>query len=161
METGKVYLVGAGPGAEDLITWRGRELLKSCQAVVYDHLACESLLRLVPPDAKQIYVGKQAGHHAMKQEQINELLISLAEEGRMVVRLKGGDPFVFGRGGEEILALKEKQIPWEKTEFLISVIFSAGIFLHFCYFLIIFIICHNSSFLSVCFNKLYHNQRQL
>lgn len=110
---GMVYLVGAGPGAWGLMTLRGFELLKSCDALVYDHLASEEFLSCLKEGCRVIYVGKQAGHHSMKQEKINQLLISLAKEGLDVVRLKGGDPFVFGRGGEEILALKKEGIPWE------------------------------------------------
>ena len=104
---GMVCLVGAGPGDPRLITVRGRELLKACDAVVYDHLASQELLSETREDCERIYVGKQAGRHYMKQGEINRLLVRLAEQGKRVVRLKGGDPFVFGRGGEEILALKE------------------------------------------------------
>ena len=110
---GMVCLVGAGPGAPGLITVRGRELLKACDAVVYDHLASQELLSETREDCERIYVGKQAGRHYMKQGEINGLLVRLAEQGKRVVRLKGGDPFVFGRGGEEILALKEAGISWE------------------------------------------------
>lgn len=108
-----VYLVGAGPGAPGLMTLRGMELLRSCDAVVYDHLASEELLAFLKEGCRRIYVGKQSGHHSMRQEEINELLLSLAKEGLKVVRLKGGDPFVFGRGGEEALCLKEHGVPWE------------------------------------------------
>lgn len=110
---GMVYLVGAGPGARGLMTLRGFELLKKCDALVYDHLASEEFLSCLKEGCRVIYVGKQAGHHSMKQEKISQLLVSLAKEGLDVVRLKGGDPFVFGRGGEEILALREADIPWE------------------------------------------------
>lgn len=113
MKKGFVYLVGAGPGDPRLITLKGKQILEDCDAVVYDHLASTAFLSWVPSHCRILYVGKQAGHHFMKQEQINELLIKLALEGLKVVRLKGGDSFVFGRGSEEILALKEQGISWE------------------------------------------------
>ena len=104
--TGRVDLVGAGCGKADLITLRGLRLLQRCQAVVYDDLIDPDLLESVPESAQRIYVGKRAGKHAMAQEKINQLLIDLANQGLRVVRLKGGDPYLFGRGGEEMLALK-------------------------------------------------------
>ena len=110
---GTVYLIGAGPGAPELLTIKGASLLKSCDAVVYDHLASEELLELTPKHCRRIFAGKEAGHHSMPQEEINDCLIRLAGEGLGVVRLKGGDPFVFGRGSEEILALQRHNIPWE------------------------------------------------
>lgn len=110
-KTGKVYLVGAGCGAYDLITLRGARLLGECDAVVYDSLIDDRLLELAPRKAEKICVGKRAGQHSETQENINLLLIEKALEGKTVVRLKGGDPFVFGRGGEEIIALREKDIP--------------------------------------------------
>ena len=110
---GTVSLIGAGPGDPGLITVKGRERLKTCQAVVYDHLASPEFLEETPKDCQRIYVGKQAGRHSMTQEEINGLLVKLAKQGLQVARLKGGDPFVFGRGGEEILALKEAGISWE------------------------------------------------
>lgn len=110
---GMVYLVGAGPGDPGLITVKGRRLLSSCDAVVYDHLASECFLDWVPKECQRIYVGKQSGRHSMEQEEINGILTELALSGLKVVRLKGGDPFVFGRGGEEILALKAAGIPYE------------------------------------------------
>ena len=110
---GMVYLVGAGPGDPGLMTLKGRGLLESCQAVVYDHLASEEFLDWTPEGCRKIYVGKQAGRHSMSQDSINHLLVELALSGLMVVRLKGGDPFVFGRGGEEILALEAENIPYE------------------------------------------------
>ena len=113
MKRGFVYLIGAGPGDPQLITLKGRQILENCDAVVYDHLASTVFLSWVPSHCRILYVGKQSGHQSMTQEQINELLIKLALEGLKVVRLKGGDSFVFGRGSEEILALKEQGIGWE------------------------------------------------
>lgn len=110
---GKVYLVGAGPGDPGLITGKGLRKLRCCDAVVYDSLASDLLLAEVKKDCRKIYVGKRAGCHSMKQEEINQLLVELAEEGLTVVRLKGGDPFVFGRGGEEVMTLKQKGIGYE------------------------------------------------
>ena len=107
-----VYLVGAGPGDPGLITVKGLACLRRAEVVIYDYLANESLLEAAPSQAERIYVGKQAGAHAMSQEEINRLIV---EKGRtaVVVRLKGGDPFIFGRGGEEALALREAGIPFE------------------------------------------------
>jgi uroporphyrinogen III methyltransferase/synthase len=113
MSAGRVYLVGAGPGDPGLLTLRGRQLLGRADVVVYDYLAGESLLAYAPPQAQRLYVGKQAADHTMPQDQINALLIRLAKEGQCVVRLKGGDPYVFGRGGEEALALVEAGIAFE------------------------------------------------
>ena len=110
---GKVYLIGAGPGAPDLITLRGAELLAQAETLVYDYLAHPDLLRRAPGDCEMIYVGKQAGCHAMAQDDINALLVEKAGQGRRVARLKGGDPFVFGRGGEECEALRQAGIPFE------------------------------------------------
>ena len=112
-EKGLVSLVGAGPGDPKLITVKGMERLKVCDVVVYDRLSSPLLLDLVPQHAKRIYVGKAAANHAMPQEEINQLLVDLAYKYKNVVRLKGGDPYVFGRGGEEVLKLKEHQIPFE------------------------------------------------
>lgn len=119
---GKVVLVGAGPGAPDLLTLRGMERLKNCDAVVYDHLASEELLELVPENCLRIYAGKEAGCHSMPQEDISRLLVELAEKGLRVVRLKGGDPFVFGRGSEEILALRQAGISWETVPGITSAV---------------------------------------
>lgn len=114
MENGFVYLIGAGPGDFKLITVRGLEALKSADIVIYDALAPVSLLNETRPDAELIYVGKRAGHHSMKQEEINELLIQKAKtEHKIVARLKGGDPYIFGRGGEEALALCAQGIDFE------------------------------------------------
>lgn len=111
-KTGTVYLVGAGPGDPELITVKGVIRLNTCDTVVYDSLSSDRLLELAPR-AEKIYVGKRAGRHSMKQEEINELLVELGCAGKTVVRLKGGDPFVFGRGGEEVQALQEAGIPYE------------------------------------------------
>lgn len=108
-----VYLVGAGPGDPGLMTCRGAEVLRECEAVVYDRLGTSGLLELVPEDCEKIYVGKKPGSHSKKQEEINEILIDTAKRFDRVVRLKGGDPFVFGRGGEEVLALQKENIPFQ------------------------------------------------
>ena len=110
---GKVYLVGAGPAEPDLITVKGLRCLRIADIVIYDSLVSPQLLEEVHPRAECVYVGKKPGHHCMKQEQINALLIHYAQQGQIVVRLKGGDPFVFGRGGEEALALTQAGIPFE------------------------------------------------
>lgn len=112
MQTGHVYLVGAGPGSRDLITIKGMELLHNCHTVVYDSLSGEELLSEADSSCERIYVGKRAGRHSMSQEEINGILIRKAKEGRTVVRLKGGDPFVFGRGGEEAESLHDAHIPY-------------------------------------------------
>lgn len=128
--TGFVTLVGAGPGDPELITVKGMEALKACDAVVYDSLASDELLNEVRPECEKIYVGKRAGHHFMKQEEINQVLVEQAKKGRNVVRLKGGDPFVFGRGGEEILELQKEGIAYEVVSGVTSAIAalaSAGI----------------------------------
>lgn len=111
--TGKVWLVGAGPGGEELLTIKAKRVIEQAEVVVYDALIGCSVMDLVPESAERIYVGKRAGHHSMAQEKINELLLSSAEQGKRVVRLKGGDPFLFGRGGEELELLEEHQIPFE------------------------------------------------
>jgi len=113
--TGHVALVGAGCGKADLITLWGLRLLQQCQAVVYDDLIDPVLLDAVPESAIKLYMGKRSGAHSAKQSEINEKLIELAKAGLRVVRLKGGDPYLFGRGGEEILALKEAGIPFEEV----------------------------------------------
>src|SRR5690348_10372088 len=108
-----VYLVGAGPGDPGLLTVRGRELLERCDALVYDRLADPRIVALAPAGAERTYAGKGPNRHALSQEQINDLLVELGGRCRCVVRLKGGDPFIFGRGGEEALALEEAGIEWE------------------------------------------------
>lgn len=112
-ETGKVYLVGAGPGDPELLTLKASRLLSEADVVVYDRLIGEAILDLVPAGIPRIFVGKASGRHSMAQEQINELLAGLAGGRRRVVRLKGGDPFVFGRGSEEALYLRRRGIPFE------------------------------------------------
>jgi uroporphyrin-III C-methyltransferase len=104
VSSGRVVLVGAGPGDPELITLRGLKRLREADVVVYDQLASPELLDEAPADALRIFAGKSAGHHCLDQSAINAILIHHAGSGRLVVRLKGGDPFVFGRGGEEILA---------------------------------------------------------
>ncbi len=109
----KVYLVGGGPGDPDLITWKGRKLLAIADSVLYDHLAPESLLDLAPKHAERIYVGKKKSTRAFSQEEIGEMMVERARRGWNVVRLKGGDPFIFGRGGEELEALEAAGIAYE------------------------------------------------
>ncbi len=109
----KVYLVGAGPGDPDLITWKGRKLLAIADSILYDHLASEHLLDLAPKHCEKIYVGKKKTVHAFPQEEICQMMIDRARRGLTVVRLKGGDPFIFGRGGEELEALVEAGVEFE------------------------------------------------
>jgi uroporphyrinogen III methyltransferase/synthase len=111
--TGKVYLIGAGPGDPGLVTVRARELIENADVIVYDYLANPKLLDWTRQDAEKIYVGKSAGRHSVPQDEIEEILVSRAMKGLSVVRLKGGDPFVFGRGGEEIEQLEIDKIPFE------------------------------------------------
>jgi uroporphyrinogen III methyltransferase/synthase len=113
MSIGTVYLIGAGPGDPGLITVRGRELLRAADVVVYDRLAPPALLEHARPGAERIYVGKASARHALKQPDINALLVEKAQQGRSVARLKGGDPFVFGRGGEEAEACRAAGVPFE------------------------------------------------
>jgi uroporphyrin-III C-methyltransferase len=111
--SGTVYLVGSGPGALDLLTLRAARLIGEADALVYDHLIADGVLDLARSDAQKIYVGKQTSNHTVPQEELNLLLVRLAREGKKVVRLKGGDPFIFGRGGEEIETLFEFGVPFE------------------------------------------------
>ena len=107
MKHGLVYLVGAGPGDAELITMKAVRCLREAEVVVYDRLADPRILDHAPAEAERIYVGKASSQHTMRQGDINQLLVRLAKAGKTVVRLKGGDPYVFGRGGEEVLALVE------------------------------------------------------
>jgi uroporphyrinogen III methyltransferase/synthase len=111
--TGKVYLVGAGPGDPGLLTVRGRELLEKAEVVIFDRLASPRLLAFASPDAERIYVGKRIGKHVARQDEINDIIVEKARAGYNVVRLKGGDPFIFGRGGEEAEILSRNGIPFE------------------------------------------------
>lgn len=113
MSTGKVWLVGAGPGDVGLVTLKGMEILKQAEVVVYDSLVGSGVLSQIPEAARCIYVGKRASHHSMPQEEINQVLVEEAKKGYRVVRLKGGDPFLFGRGGEELELLTKEGIPYE------------------------------------------------
>lgn len=113
MQSGKVYLVGAGPGHPELLTLKAAELLKTGDVIVYDRLVQEEVLALTKPSAERIYMGKTVGRHDSRQQEIHELLVRKSREGKMVVRLKGGDPFVFGRGGEEAEYLADNGVPFE------------------------------------------------
>lgn len=111
-KAGKVALVGAGPGDPGLLTLKGRDCLASADVVIYDYLANRALLAHAPETAEFIYAGKKEGHATLEQSALNQLLIDKAREGNNVVRLKGGDPFIFGRGGEEAVALQNAGIPF-------------------------------------------------
>jgi len=121
-DTGKVFLIGCGPGALDLLTIRAYNTLKVLDVALYDHLVNPEILELLPESCEKIYVGKEKGKHSKKQEEINKILISKVKEGKIVGRLKGGHPFVFGRGYEEFLALSSEGIEVEVVEGLSSAI---------------------------------------
>ncbi|MDR1085576.1 MAG: uroporphyrinogen-III C-methyltransferase [Deltaproteobacteria bacterium] len=123
---GKVYLIGAGPGDPGLITLKGAELIKKAQVIVHDYLASPELLRLAPPGCRLIDAGKKAGRHILNQKAINELLVSEGRKGNTVVRLKGGDPYIFGRGGEEAVALFEAGVAFEVVPGVSSAVAAAA-----------------------------------
>src|SRR5699024_8636174 len=110
---GKVYIVGAGPGDPDLLTIKGLKAIKNADVIIYDRLVSKEILTYAKENAKLIYCGKEPGKHALIQENINHLLCQYGREDKVVTRLKGGDPFIFGRGGEEALILHEAGIPFE------------------------------------------------
>jgi uroporphyrin-III C-methyltransferase len=124
--TGRVVLVGAGPGDPDLLTLKGAKALAAADVVVYDRLVPPELLDFTPVHAERIYVGKEPGRHAISQEHINELLVDGARRGLTVVRLKGGDPFVFGRGGEEVMACVAEGVPCEVIPGISSAVSAPG-----------------------------------
>ena len=121
-----VFLVGAGPGDPELITRKAERLIRTCDALVFDYLVSEELLTWAPADAEKICVGKRAGFHSLPQEEIQEVLVRLSRSGKTTVRLKGGDPFVFGRGGEEVHRLRSEGIPFEVVPAVTAAIAAAA-----------------------------------
>src|SRR5580693_1008956 len=119
---GTVYLVGAGPGDSGLLTMRGAELLARADVLVYDALVNKDLLRLAPKTAEVIYAGKRSKDHAIPQDELNDLLVAKARAGKTVVRLKGGDPYIFGRGGEEAAQLAAAKVPFEVVPGISSIV---------------------------------------
>ncbi|MGB6681218.1 MAG: uroporphyrinogen-III C-methyltransferase [Candidatus Bathyarchaeia archaeon] len=113
VKLGKVYLVGSGPGDLGLLTLKGLELLKKADVIIYDRLVSKAIIQEIPSKTKKLYVGKSTGKHSVPQEKINQLIIKESKQGKRVVRLKGGDPFIFGRGGEEAQSLFSASIPFE------------------------------------------------
>src|SRR5262245_2553501 len=113
MSRGMVYVVGAGPGDPELLTLKAARLLREAEVVIHDRLVGPGILALANPEAELLYVGKERARHFMRQTEINALLVRRAQLGQRVVRLKGGDPLIFGRGGEEVEALLEAGVPFE------------------------------------------------
>ena len=119
---GKVYLIGAGPGDPGLMTLKGKEILSRADVIIYDYLANKAFLAYAKPQAELIYVGKKGGDHTMAQEQINRLIVEKSQTGKTIARLKGGDPFIFGRGGEEAQELVAEGVPFEVVPGITSAI---------------------------------------